>query len=323
MPASAAAPARHVPPGRPMAHALPEDPQPHRAGPSRTPAIGAPAPGIADRALSVGEVMVACLPAAAVRTLQAHEPAGSRLQAVIPLSGPVVLGGRAGPLLALPRGALAVVQGDLRVGHDGDDAVMILLRLPAHVLTARGLRLQGGAPRTCPGGSLSVPLGEFAYALLRSAPGPRDATTSRAAERSLVELLVGALLESDSPRVDGTALRKLLRERAVGLVDRRFADPALRPAGIARELHVSLRHLQRSFEGSGTTLAMEIRRARSDCAALLLTAVTGQDRSDLSIALRCGFSSVDQLRAAFEGHFGVPMSCYRQPPVTGDLRASA
>ena len=59
------------------------------------------------------------------------------------------------------------------------------------------------------------------------------------------------------------------------------------------------------------------------CAALLLTAVTGQDRSDLSIALRCGFSSVDQLRAAFEGHFGVPMSCYRQPPVTGDLRASA
>ncbi|WP_181033531.1 helix-turn-helix domain-containing protein [Arthrobacter sp. SX1312] len=283
-----------------------------------------PARSVTDRSRTIGDLTISSLPGSAVPALQAREPTGRRLQAVIPLDGSITLSGPVGPLLALPQGALAVVQGDLRIADDGrDPALILLLRLPVHILAARGLRLRGGVARACPGSSLFAPLGEFAHALLRSGPALRDTTTSRATERSLVELLTGALLESDPPRTDGAALRALLRERAVGVVDRRFADPSLRPAGIARELNVSLRHLQRSFEGSGTTLALEIRRARSEYAALLLTTLTGPDRSDPRIALRAGFSSADQLRTAFEGHFGVPMAHYRHARAAEVLPASA
>ncbi|WP_052274306.1 helix-turn-helix domain-containing protein [Arthrobacter sp. L77] len=304
----------------PGERAVPKDSGRGRPGVPHPP----PGPFTTDRSRTIGELTILCLPGSDVPALQAREPTGRRLQAVIPLNGPITLGGPAGPLLALPQGALAVAQGDLRLGHDGGDAATILLlRLPAHVLTGRGLRLHGGLARACPGRSLSLPLGEFAYALLRSVPAPRDTRTSRATERSIVDLLAGALLEAVPPRTDGAALRTLLRERAVRIVERRFADPALRPAGIARELNVSLRHLQRSFEGSGTTLALEIRRARSEYAALLLTTPTGPDCSDLRIALRSGFTSADQLRTAFEGHFGVPTSHCSQRRVAEVLQASA
>ena len=306
-----------------LERAVLEDSGPGSPGAS-PPAPPAPARSVTGRSRTIGELTINCLPGSAVPALQARHPTGRRLQAVIPLNGSITLGGPVGPLLALPQGALAVVPGDLRIGDDGrDPAMILLLRLPAHVLAARGLRLHGGVARAWPGRSLSAPLGEFAYALLRSVPAPRDTTTSRAAERSLVELLTGALLESDPPRTDGAALRTLLRERAVGVVDRRFADPSLRPAGIARELNVSMRHLQRSFEGSGTTLALEIRRARSEYAALLLTTLTGPDRSDPRIAVRAGFSSADQLRTAFEVHFGVPTAHYRHPRADKVLLASA
>ncbi|MBG6226078.1 AraC-like DNA-binding protein [Arthrobacter sp. CAN_A2] len=289
---------------------VPEDPEPGSAG-APPPARPTPASSIADRSRTIGETTITCLAASGIPALQARAPTGRRLQAVIPLNASISLGAPAGPLLVLPQGALAVVPGDVRIRHDGDDndndnAMILLLRLPAHVLAARGLRLPRGRALICPGRSLSTPLGEFAYALLRTAPAPGDPTTSRAAERGLVELLAGALLESDPPRTDGAALRTLLRDRAVRIVDLRFADPALRPAGIARELNVSLRHLQRSFEGSGSTLALEIRRARSEHAALLVPTLTGPDRSNLRIAVRAGFSSTDQLRAALEGCLGAP-----------------
>ena len=65
------------------------------------------------------------------------------------------------------------------------------------------------------------------------------------------------------------------------------------PRLVALELNVSLRHLQRSFEGSGTTIALEIRRARSEYAATLIDTLPGPERTDRRIA---GVGPVEQIR---------------------------
>ncbi|MDQ0734891.1 helix-turn-helix domain-containing protein [Arthrobacter agilis] len=261
-----------------------------------------------ERRTVVGDVTLAYLPVAPETPLQLAAAEGTA-QAVIILSGSVALRGRRGPMVPVDRGAVAAAAGALTL-DGGGPAAMLRLTLPLNVLSRRGVRLPGGVARSCADGALLAPLREFAYALHRAPPlAPLDA--ARAAERSLVELLVGTLLEADPPSMDSAALRGILRTRAAAIVQRRFTDPALRPRLVALELNVSLRHLQRSFEGSGTTIALEIRRARSDYAAALIDTLTGPDRSDRRIAARAGFTSAGQLRAAFDDRFGMPTSSYR------------
>lgn len=270
-----------------------------------------PAPAVhpaAERPLAINALTLGLLTAAASGPLRLRDPIGPNVQAVISLGGAVGLRGTRGPMVDVPMGGVAAVRGDAVVDA-GDTAALLLIRLPGSLLADRGLRLQDGFARQCARSRLCAPLREFAVALLRF--GTADAAASDAAERSLVELLVGALLDSDPPQVDGVALRQLLRDRALRMVERDFADPGLRPALVAARLNVSLRHLQRSFEGSGTTISVEIRRARSVHAALLFDTLTGADRSDRRIARLVGFSSADQLRSAFEMHFRVPTSQYR------------
>ncbi|WP_181034977.1 helix-turn-helix domain-containing protein [Arthrobacter sp. B0490] len=255
----------------------------------------------------IGAVAVACVPVPPRTTLQlaATEEIA---QVVMVLSGSVALHGSRGPLVPVDRGVVAASRGALTLDASGPAAV-VLVSLPLDVLSRRGIRLPAGTARACADGALLGPLREFTYALHRSPPASRQA--SRAAERGLVELLVGALLESEPPSMDNAALRGLLRSRATTIVRRRFTDPTLRPRLVAVELNVSLRHLQRAFEGSGTTVALEIRRARSEHAAMLLDTLTGPERTDRRIAARAGFTSASQLRAAFDDRFGMPTSAYR------------
>ncbi|MHA7207879.1 helix-turn-helix domain-containing protein [Arthrobacter sp. MDT1-65] len=260
-----------------------------------------------DRRTVVGAVVLACVPVAPRTPLQLAATADIA-QVVLVLSGSVALRGGRGPLVPVDRGVVAASRGALTLDGSGPAAVL-LVTLPLDVLSRRGIRLPAGTARTCADGALLGPLREFAYALHRSPPTSREA--SGAAERGVVELLVGALLESEPPSMDNAALRGLLRTRATTIVRHRFTDPALRPRLVALELNVSLRHLQRAFEGSGTTVALEIRRARSEYAAILLDTLTGPERSDRRIAARAGFTSASQLRAAFDDHFGMPTSSYR------------
>ncbi len=261
-----------------------------------------------ERRTVLGDVVLTCLAVASGAPRQLPTGEGT-VQVAAVLSGSALVRGGRGQPIAVERGGVAAVVGALTL-HDGGPATILLITLPLQVLSRRGIRLPRGLVETCTGSALRGPLREFAYALHRSPPAA-SAPAARAAERSLVELLVGTLLESEPPSVDSATLRGILRSRAMAVVQHRFTDPSLRPRLVALELNVSLRHLQRSFEGSGTTIALEIRRARSEYAATLIETLTGPDRTDRRIAARAGFSSAGQLRAAFDDHFGIPTSSYR------------
>ena len=302
----AAAPGTAVPPsrgsGQPQrsparAPTAPREPGARRTGTGRT-----------GRRTVVGDVTLACLPVLPADPLHLAAPASTAQVAVV-LTGCVAVRGTRGPLMPVGRGGGAASAGALTIAV-GDPSVVLLLRFPLDALSHRGVRLSATTARTFEEGPLLGPLREFAYALYRSPP-PFSEQAGRAAERSLVELLVGALLEAEAPGMDSEALRGVLRSRATAIVRHRFTDPSLRPRSVALELNVSLRHLQRCFEGSGTTIALEIRRARIEYAAALIDTPSGPERTDRRIAALAGFSSVGQLRAAFDDHFGMPTSRYR------------
>jgi AraC family transcriptional activator of tynA and feaB len=63
-----------------------------------------------------------------------------------------------------------------------------------------------------------------------------------------------------------------LTEAAKRLADRHLADPELSPTMLARELHVSVRTLQRAFAAAGESITSYIRHRRLDEARLALTA---------------------------------------------------
>ncbi|MDO3703188.1 GlxA family transcriptional regulator [Micromonospora sp. C28SCA-DRY-2] len=92
----------------------------------------------------------------------------------------------------------------------------------------------------------------------------------------------------------------------------------LSAATLARRAGVSERHLARLFHREiGLTPGRFVRRARVEAAAHLLT---GTDLTVEAIAGRCGFGTVEALRQAFVGAYGVSPSHYRATQSTSTDR---
>jgi transcriptional regulator GlxA family with amidase domain len=86
-------------------------------------------------------------------------------------------------------------------------------------------------------------------------------------------------------------------------------DGDLSTSALASRALVSERHLARLFQRElGVTPGRFVRRARTEAAAHLLT---GTDLTVHAIAGRCGFGTVEALRQAFVGTYGVSPSHYR------------
>jgi AraC-like DNA-binding protein len=99
--------------------------------------------------------------------------------------------------------------------------------------------------------------------------------------------------------------------RALADVARNSTLQALTPTRLAQRLGVSLRHLQRAFEGSGMTVAHAIAIARLRTACLLLSSPGAGAITLADVAHRAGFRSTFELRSAFRGEYGVLPSEYR------------
>ena len=74
----------------------------------------------------------------------------------------------------------------------------------------------------------------------------------------------------------GPLLTPALVQAAKDLAERRLADPELSAATLARELHVSVRTLQRAFTAAGETVISHIRQRRLEEARLALAAPAGR-----------------------------------------------
>jgi transcriptional regulator GlxA family with amidase domain len=86
-------------------------------------------------------------------------------------------------------------------------------------------------------------------------------------------------------------------------------DADLSAASLAGRAGVSERHLARLFvKEVGATPGRFVRRARTEAAAHLLA---GTDLTVQVVAARCGFGTVEALRQAFVGAYGVSPSHYR------------
>lgn len=182
--------------------------------------------------------------------------------------------------------------------------------IPEARLKERGVRVRPerfllDGPRT-----LGAPIVALALALLEPQWQPTPSAV-RVAEHAMESLVVGLLLEWEDRALDRDDLRSRLRRRALEEIAARHRDPDLSPALVAKALGVSLRHLQRGFEQSGTTVVQQISIHRTESAAALLASPGGAALSLNEVARAAGFGSAFELRSAFRARYGLLPSAFR------------
>ncbi|PPF89503.1 hypothetical protein C5B96_01000 [Subtercola sp. Z020] len=137
-----------------------------------------------------------------------------------------------------------------------------------------------------------------------SAAGERSAAGHQAATL-LSQLVAGLFHEQAGYRPDSVDLAAGLWAQAMAVIDREHADPALEPSTLAARLHISLRHLQRTFAAENSTITDAIRRRRVAAATTILANPTGRGLPLGEIAAMTGFSSIKELRSALRAQHGV------------------
>ncbi|WP_033344008.1 helix-turn-helix transcriptional regulator [Catenuloplanes japonicus] len=134
-----------------------------------------------------------------------------------------------------------------------------------------------------------------------------SAAGALAAHAALIELIKGVAtrqLDAAEP-----AFSPALVHQGRRLADRRLTGAGVKPADIARELHVSLRTLQRAFAGSGEPLADYIRRRRLEQARLDLA--TGPAALSVTeVAARYHFADSTHFIRAFKRRFGMTPAAF-------------
>lgn len=146
----------------------------------------------------------------------------------------------------------------------------------------------------------------FVAAVLQ-ASSPGSAVESSAIEQLAMEMAGAVLLDRTGPEWAQGTPHDVLRDRALGLISQECADPGLTPARIAAGVHASLRQLQAVFAESGTSIALELRRARARAAHTLLSDSRFDALSVEQVAEKSGFATSMSLRRATE-------AVYRQSP---------
>lgn len=133
---------------------------------------------------------------------------------------------------------------------------------------------------------------------LNSMSASRNQISSVAAyfmEKLVHEMIGGLFLEASAAEAGGTK-RPTLYHQAMALITASAGDQALTPESLARDLNVSLRHLQRDFQKRKESVAERIRQTRVDLAVRLLTDPAMAVLSLEEIAAHSGFTSLGHLR---------------------------
>ena len=114
-------------------------------------------------------------------------------------------------------------------------------------------------------------------------------------ERLLVEMAYGVLLEHrETDAAAFHAVRPMHRARMLMLLNR--ADPEYGLQELARDLHLSTRHLQRLFAKEGTSPAAELRNVRAELALSLLRDPQYDVLTTSQIATHAGFTNAAAMR---------------------------
>ena len=260
----------------------------------------------------LGNISLMVMTASALRVDGAVVGGSERVHLGFVLSGSIVITPHVGDQVVLVPGAACSISDWTGFHAQSSDGTRCLsLSLPSGRLLDRGVRVRSGRVQIEGTRSLKGPLRGFALAVADSS-WTATPVGEAVAERMLEDLVVGMFLESAGYAIDSEDLRAGLRARALAVISERHREADLNPRSVAEQLAVSLRHLQRAFEDSGTSIAGAITERRARTAALLLVSPAAASLTVEEIARRSGFSSAFELRAAFRAHIGMLPSQYRE-----------
>lgn len=129
---------------------------------------------------------------------------------------------------------------------------------------------------------------------------------------SVAELMFAMLCEEPLRLPTSTSLRAALFDRASRIIASRVHDPDLHPDGVARQLGVSMRMLQRIFQENGTTVAQRITTSRIEKSSTML--VDGRTRkwTITQIAFACGFGDLTTFERSFSAVKGMTPTAWRR-----------
>lgn len=198
----------------------------------------------------------------------------------------------------------------------------LTIRIPEARLRERGIDLSTHRYRGDARLSLATPLRDFGIAIADTAWSP-DPAAAIVAERVVEDLAIGLFQEAAGGSMDSVELREGLRRRALTHIADRHRDTLVSPQTVALALGVSLRSLQRAFQGSGGTISEAIADRRAETAAMLLSAPGASATMIDELARRSGFSSAFELRAAFRSRHGMLPGEYRTAARDGTFLATA
>jgi AraC family transcriptional activator of tynA and feaB len=129
---------------------------------------------------------------------------------------------------------------------------------------------------------------------------------------NLTELMFAMLCEEPIRVSTSTSLRAALFDRACRIIAHKAHDPDLYPAGVARQLGISIRMLQRIFHENGETVAHRIVRSRVDKGSIMLGDERMRPCTITEIAFACGFRDLTTFERAFSAVKGMTPSSWRR-----------
>lgn len=127
------------------------------------------------------------------------------------------------------------------------------------------------------------------------------------------DLLVAALTERADADGEGaaSAQRRVLSTRVDAFIAAHLGDPHLSVPDIARAHHISVRALQKLFEGRGETVSGWIRQRRLEQTRRDLANAALVDRSIAAIGASWGFTDAAAFSRAFKNAYGLTPREYR------------
>ncbi|MGP6170761.1 helix-turn-helix domain-containing protein [Microbacterium sp. A204] len=123
---------------------------------------------------------------------------------------------------------------------------------------------------------------------------------SQTVDRMVLEMAGSVLRARQGTNPPSGSPRAAARDRAMATISADSSDPRLDPAGVARAVGMSLRHLQVIFAEAGTSIAGEIRRERARISRSILQDSRFDHLTIGDVSARAGFGSSDSMRRALE-----------------------
>ena len=149
--------------------------------------------------------------------------------------------------------------------------------------------------------SLKLLLG---YARLLAKVGPSPSLETQAAvRRHLIDLTVLAATEPSLGESEAGCVVAARRATVLEYIASHFDDPDFSGAGVAQNLGISQRYLQRLLQGTGRSFTEHVNELRLDRAVALLAAADGNRRVS-DIAFEVGFSDLAHFYRLFKSRFG-------------------